>query len=212
MLGVNKVIVMGHITRDPELKYTPNGQAVSSFGIATNRRWSTPEGEKREEVEFHNIVAWGRTGEVINQYLKKGSPIYVEGRLKTQNWEGTDGIKRSRTEIVVENFQFIGSGNQAGPGGFQTPNQQGGYSNQSGQSTNQANNTFNPDGGSQNNPPTGMSSPAENAGSNPNESSNNNSAMSNPNAADDPFAGGGQDEKKPNIGNPEDISIDDIPF
>lgn len=114
MLGLNKVFVMGNLTRDPELRQTPNGQAVANFGVATNRRWTTPEGDKRDEVEFHNIVVWGRQAEVINQYLKKGNPIFIEGRLKTQNWEGQDGVKRSRTEVVVESFQFIGSGGNRG--------------------------------------------------------------------------------------------------
>jgi len=192
---------MGHITRDPELKYTPNGQAVASFGIATNRRWSTPEGEKREEVEFHNIVAWGRSGEVIHQYLKKGSPIFVEGRLKTQNWEGSDGVKRSRTEVIVESFQFIGTGNQGGGGASQSYNQN-------------QNSGFNNDQSTAN-PAGNMSSPTQNAQfNNPPVSPDNNnpppSSQANPPAAN-PFDNDKQ-ENKPDIGNPEDISIDDIPF
>lgn len=215
MLGVNKVIVMGHITRDPELKYTPNGQSVTSFGVATNRRWNTPEGEKREEVEFHNIVSWGRQGEVISQYLKKGSPIYIEGRLKTQSWEGSDGIKRSRTEVIVESFQFIGGPNQGqgGQSGYQAPAQSGYGVNQN---NNQGNNNFtgpnNPNANNSDHSPE-MSSPAMNAQNDntPPADNQGNSPSADSGDNQNPFSND-NNESKPNIGNPDDISIDDIPF
>jgi single-strand DNA-binding protein len=104
---LNKATLYGNLTRDPELKALPSGQQVASFGIATNRTYKDKNGAKQEQTEFHNIVAFGRTAEVIGQYFKKGRPIYVEGRIQTRSWEGKeDGKKQYRTEIVVENFQF----------------------------------------------------------------------------------------------------------
>jgi single-strand DNA-binding protein len=104
---LNKAIIYGNLTRDPELKSLPSGSAVVSFGVATNRTWKDKDGSKKEQTEFHNIVAFGRTAEVIAQYMKKGKPIYVEGRVQTRSWEGKeDGKKQYRTEIVCETFQF----------------------------------------------------------------------------------------------------------
>jgi len=103
-MDLNKVMLIGNLTRDPELRYTPAGQAVISFGLATNRRWADREtGERKEQAEFHNIVAWGKLAETCSQILKKGRKVYVEGRLQTRNWEGEDGAKRSRTEIIANN-------------------------------------------------------------------------------------------------------------
>lgn len=114
---LNKAILYGNLTRDPELKALPSGQQVASFGIATNRTYKDKNGAKQEQTEFHNIVAFGRTAEVIGQYFKKGRPIYVEGRIQTRSWEGKeDGKKQYRTEIVVENFQF-GADSKGGSGG-----------------------------------------------------------------------------------------------
>lgn len=114
---LNKAILYGNLTRDPELKALPSGQQVASFGIATNRTYKDKNGQKQEQTEFHNIVAFGRTAEVIGQYFKKGRPIYVEGRIQTRSWEGKeDGKKQYRTEIVVENFQF-GADAKGGSGG-----------------------------------------------------------------------------------------------
>ena len=104
---LNKVQIYGNLTRDPELKSLPSGSAVVSFGVATNRTWKDKDGSKKEQTEFHNLVAFGRTAEVIAQYMKKGKPIYVEGRIQTRSWEGKeDGKKQYRTEVVVETFQF----------------------------------------------------------------------------------------------------------
>lgn len=110
---LNKVLLYGNLTRDPEVKALPSGQQVASFGLATNRTFTNKEGQKQEQTEFHNIVAFGRTAEVMGQYLKKGRPVFVEGRLQTRSWEA-EGKKNYRTEIVVDTFQF---GPQAGGAG-----------------------------------------------------------------------------------------------
>lgn len=104
MYSLNRAQVMGNLTRDPEMRYTPNGQAVCNFSVATNRRWKDKDGNNQEQTEFHNVVAWGKLAEFSSQWLHKGNRVYVEGRLQTRNWEGQDGAKRNRTEIVVENF------------------------------------------------------------------------------------------------------------
>jgi len=103
---INKATILGNLTRDPELKSLPSGVKVVSLSIATNRYWKDQNGAKQESVEYHNVVAFGRLAETIAQYMKKGSSIYVEGRIQTRSWDGNDGQKRYRTEIVVENFQF----------------------------------------------------------------------------------------------------------
>ena len=102
---INKAFVYGNLTRDPELKALPSGQQLASFGLATNRTYKDKNGEKQEAVEFHNIVAFGRPAEIIAQYMKKGRPMFIEGRIQTRSWE-SDGQKKYRTEIIVENFQF----------------------------------------------------------------------------------------------------------
>ena len=108
---LNKVFLYGNLTRDPELKALPSGGQVANFGIATNRTYKDKSGAKQESTEFHNIVAFGRTAEVVAQYMKKGRPIFVEGRITTRSWEGKeDGKKQYRTEIIVENFQFGADG------------------------------------------------------------------------------------------------------
>ncbi|MCX6806595.1 MAG: single-stranded DNA-binding protein [Candidatus Berkelbacteria bacterium] len=104
MISLNKVMLVGNLTRDPELRYTPSGKSVCSFGMATNRRWKGASGEMEEAVEFHDIVVWGKLAEIISQILKKGNKAYVDGRLQTRSWEGQDGIKRQKTEVVMENF------------------------------------------------------------------------------------------------------------
>ena len=103
---LNKVMLIGNLTRDPELKSLPSGVKVTSIGLATNRSWKKEDGSKQESTEFHNAVAFGKPAELIAQYCKKGSSLYVDGRLQTRSWDGTDGQKKYRTEIVVENFQF----------------------------------------------------------------------------------------------------------
>lgn len=112
---LNKVFLYGNLTRDPEMRALPSGQQVASFAIATNRTYKNKEGQKQEVVEFHNIVAFGRQADLIGQYMKKGRPMFVEGRIQTRSWDDKEsGKKNYRTEIVVENFQFgpspMGSG------------------------------------------------------------------------------------------------------
>jgi len=104
MFSLNRAQIVGNVTRDPELRYTPNGQAVCSFGVATNRRWRDKDGNTQEQAEFHNIVSWGKLAELMGQLVHKGTKIYVEGRLQTRQWEGQDGNKRNRTEIVMDDF------------------------------------------------------------------------------------------------------------
>ena len=118
MASYNKVLLMGNLTRDPQLRYLPNSQtAVCEFGLACNRRYKTSSGEDREEVLFIDCTAWGRQGEVINQWFTKGKPIFVEGHLKLDTWEDKNGGgKRSKIALVVDNFQFLGS-REEGNGG-----------------------------------------------------------------------------------------------
>lgn len=107
--SLNKVILIGNLTRDPELRYTPQGTAVATFGVATNRNWVTDAGEKKEDVEFHRIVAWNKLAELCSQLLKKGRKVYVEGRLSTRNWTGQDGNPRTTTEIVISDMIILDS-------------------------------------------------------------------------------------------------------
>jgi len=107
MSDFNKVIIVGNLTRDPELRYIPNGQAVANLRIATNRFWTSPTGEKKEEVEYHSVVLWGKLAEITSQNLTKGRKVLVEGHLRTRSWEGQDGTKRQITEIVAENISFL---------------------------------------------------------------------------------------------------------
>lgn len=118
---LNKVFLYGNLTRDPEVRALPSGQQVASFALATNRTYTDKNGAKQEAVEFHNVVAFGRQAEVIAQYLKKGRPIFVEGRIQTRSWDDkTSGEKKYRTEIVIDNFQF-GPSAPGGPSGASGP-------------------------------------------------------------------------------------------
>lgn len=107
--SLNKVLLIGNLTRDPEMRYTPQGTAVCTFGMATNRSWVTDGGEKREETEWHRIVAWNKLAELCSQLLHKGRRIYVEGRLQTRQWTGQDGQQRTATEIVIEDMILLDS-------------------------------------------------------------------------------------------------------
>ena len=107
--SLNKVQLIGNLTRDPELRYTPNGTAVCSFGLATNRSWKTDAGEKHDEAEFHNIVSWNKLAELCSQFLVKGRKVYVEGRLATRTWTGQDGAARNKTEIVISDMILLDS-------------------------------------------------------------------------------------------------------
>jgi single-strand DNA-binding protein len=115
MASFNKVILIGNLTRDPELRYTPKGTAVAKLGLAVNRQWKTDSGEAREEVTFIDIDAFGRSAEVIGQYCKKGKPLMIEGRLKYDTWDDKQtNQKRSKLSVVLESFQFLGDGNRGG--------------------------------------------------------------------------------------------------
>jgi single-strand DNA-binding protein len=118
MANYNKVILAGNLTRDPEKRFTPNGASVTEFGLAVNRVFRTQSGDKREETCFVDIVAWGRTGELCEQYLRKGRPVLLDGRLEYSSWEGQDGRKRSKLRVVADVVQFLGGpGDGGGRGG-----------------------------------------------------------------------------------------------
>lgn len=129
MANYNKVILIGNLTRDPQLRYTPSQMAVCDLGLAVNRRWNSKDGQKREETTFVNCTAWGRQAETIQKYMSKGQPILIEGRLTFSQWDGPDGKKRSKLEVTVEQFQFLGGprrdggAGDAGGGGDPAPSQ-----------------------------------------------------------------------------------------
>jgi single-strand DNA-binding protein len=106
--GLNKVMIIGRLGRDPEMRYTPSGRPVTTFTIATSRSWNTSEGERRTETEWFNVVAWGSLAEICKQYLNKGQQVYVEGRLQTRQWEDSEGGKHSSTEIVANEMIMLG--------------------------------------------------------------------------------------------------------
>ncbi|MDD5505005.1 MAG: single-stranded DNA-binding protein [Candidatus Omnitrophica bacterium] len=108
MANFNKVLFMGNLTRDPELRYLPNGTAVATFSVASNRVYKLPTGEKKEEATFIRVVVWSKRAEICAEYLAKGSSVFVEGRLQSRTWQGQDGQKRSTIEIIADNVQFIG--------------------------------------------------------------------------------------------------------
>ena len=117
MANFNKVILMGNLTRDPQLSYLPSQTPVVEIGLAVNRTWKGQEGQKNEDTCFVDCKAFGKQAEVLNQYMTKGRPILIEGRLDFSSWEGKDGQKRSKLRVVIENFQFIGSASSGGGGG-----------------------------------------------------------------------------------------------
>jgi len=119
---LNKALLYGNLTRDPEVRALPSGQQVVTFGLATNRTYKNKEGQKQEQTEFHNIVAFGKLADIMAQYLKKGRPVYIEGRIQTRSWE-SEGQKKYRTEVVVDNFQF-GADGQGGGGNTAAANDQ----------------------------------------------------------------------------------------
>ena len=121
---LNKAMVIGNLGRDPEMRYTQGGQAVTNFSVATSRRWAGPDGEQREDTEWHRIVAWGKLAEICNEYLSKGSSVYIEGRIQTRQYEDREGITRYTTEIVAREMQMLdrrprsdGGGGDGGGGG-----------------------------------------------------------------------------------------------
>ena len=106
--GLNKVMIIGILGRDPELRYTPSGRPVTSFSVATGRTWRNADGEQREETEWFNIVSWGNLAEICKQYLTKGQQVYIEGRLQTRRWEDTEGVKHTSIEIVANEMMMLG--------------------------------------------------------------------------------------------------------
>src|SRR3989344_8501804 len=123
MMSLNKVMLIGNLTRDTESRTIPSGQQVTTFSVATNRSWTSPSGEKQERSEFHNIVSWGKLADIAAKYLAKGRRVFVEGRLQTRDWTGQDGVKRYRTEIVAENVIMLDRAPGGGPSdGPFTPN------------------------------------------------------------------------------------------
>lgn len=126
-MDLNRAMIIGNLTRDPEMRTIPSGQQVANFSMATNRNWTGTDGKKQTAVEYHNIVVWGKLAEICGQYLKKGQKTYIEGRLQTRDWESQDGAKHSRTEIVAENMIMLSSGRgpgatmAGGSGTFQQP-------------------------------------------------------------------------------------------
>jgi single-strand DNA-binding protein len=129
MANFNKVYLMGNLTRDPEMRVTPKGTAICQFGLAISRSWKDESGQTREETAFVDIEAWGKQGEVISKYCAKGRPLFVEGRLKFDQWEDkTTQQKRSKLKVVLENFQFIGGRGDGAPGGGGAPGAEAGES------------------------------------------------------------------------------------
>ncbi len=115
---LNKVLLYGNLTKDPEMKALPSGIQVANLSMATNRTWKDKDGRKQEAVEYHNVVVFGKQAELISQYVKKGNPLYIDGRLQTRSWDDKDGSKKYRTEIIVENFQFGPKGTGTGGGSY----------------------------------------------------------------------------------------------
>ena len=113
--GVNKVILVGNLGADPDMRYTPSGAGVCELRLATNESWTDKNGQKQERTEWHRIVVWGKRGEVCGKYLSKGRQVYVEGRLRTRSWEDKDGNKRYTTEIIANDVQFLGGRDSGGP-------------------------------------------------------------------------------------------------
>ena len=129
-MDLNKAQIIGRLTRDPETRTTPQGTNVCSFSVATNYSYGSKDGGRQEQVEYHNIVIWGKLGEIAQQYLKKGGQVYLEGRIQTRSWDDKDGQKKNRTEIVAENMIMLGS-KSGGSGQSDNQSQQGGDKNNS---------------------------------------------------------------------------------
>lgn len=116
-MNLNRAMIIGNLTRDPEVRTTSTGQQVCTLSVATNRSWTDAKGTKQEDVEFHSVVVWGKLAEICGQYLSKGRKVYFEGRLKTREWQGQDGAKKQRTEIIAENMIMLDRGTGAPTGG-----------------------------------------------------------------------------------------------
>jgi single-strand DNA-binding protein len=118
MAGVNKVIIVGNVGRDPEVRYTQSGRAVASFSVATSERFQDKDGQTQERTEWHRVVAWARLAEICGEYLRKGKQVYIEGRLQTRDWEDKDGHKRYTTEVIAQTMQMLGRRGEDGGGSF----------------------------------------------------------------------------------------------
>ena len=129
-MDLNKVMIIGRLTQDPEVRTIPSGQNVATFSLATNLSWNDQQGKKQEKVEYHNIVTWRKLAEICGQYLQKGKRIYIEGRLQTRQWEGQDGVKRNRTEIIADNMIMLDGRNTGGGTPQNTSGDTGGTPNQ----------------------------------------------------------------------------------
>jgi single-strand DNA-binding protein len=114
MAGVNKVILLGNLGSEPELRYTPSGTAIATFSLATSEQWTNKDGEKGEKTEWHKIVAWARLGEICGEYLHKGKQVYIEGRLQTSSWEDREGVKKYKTEVIAQTMQMLGAPGREG--------------------------------------------------------------------------------------------------
>jgi len=117
-MNLNKAMIIGNLTREPELRNTPSGQSVASFAVATNLIWTDQSGQQQKKAEFHNVIAWRKLAEICSKYLHKGSKVYIEGRLQTTDWTGQDGVKRYRTEIVTENMIMLDTKSGSASGSF----------------------------------------------------------------------------------------------
>lgn len=193
-MDLNKAMIIGRLTRDPEVRTTPSGQTVANFSIATNRVWTDQSGAQQKKVEYHNIVAWRKLAEICAEYLKKGKQIYLEGHLQTRDWQGQDGVKRYRTEIIADQMIMLGSASdgQGGgaPSGPSSAQSTGGY----GASAQPA-------------PVAGASVSADNV---PSASSD---AGKMPTINVEPAAGGEKNAPNPtDKKSDEEVSIEDIPF
>ena len=128
MASINKVIIIGNLGRDPEVRYTPNGSAICNIGVATTRNWKNKDsGERQEETEWHRVTMFDRLAEIAGEYLKKGRPVYIEGRLRTRKWTDKDGVEKYTTEIVAEQMQLLGGREGGGGGGAGGGDEGGGY-------------------------------------------------------------------------------------
>jgi len=121
--GLNKIMIIGNLGRDPEMRYTPSGRPVTTFAVATSRSWNTADGERHTETEWFNVVAWGNLAEICKQYLVKGKQVYIEGRLQTRRWEDKEGVKHSTVEIVATEMMMLGERREAehAPAGSEEP-------------------------------------------------------------------------------------------
>jgi single-strand DNA-binding protein len=139
-MSVNKVLLIGRLGQDPELKYTPSGQGVCNFSVATSENWTDKSGQKQERTEWHRIVVWGRLAELANQYLAKGRQVYLEGKLQTRSWDDKDGNKRYTTEVQATNLQFLGGAQTQSNNQYGSPSRDNNQNNQNNSNSSSDNN------------------------------------------------------------------------